>query len=739
MLSAAFVLSACSVSGTVTDTKGVAIEGANVQVVFEDGEEAVTTNSDGEYSVSAKGHSGTVEVTVSKVDHISSTRSTEIGRTGVVLDFLLVRDVVAPITGNISGTIRDIAGNGVSGAIVAASGSSVATDENGIYTLSVEVSDAVSVTVDANNYAQNSRVVAITEDATTALDMVLVAADKVETFDVTAGADISVKGATVALAGASIVNSDGSTYSGNVVAQVSFNQVTTLSGREAFPGDYIGLQENGEEAVLQSYGFIDVTLNDVDGNTLKLADGATATLTYPMDENIDNTPATIPLWYYDTVRGIWVEDGVATYDADTNSYVGQVSHFTTWNLDAKFDGATIEGCVEDVNGVRIQSATLVVSTPGVYKKKNNQDANGEFKFINAPSGLEFTIQALVGDMASSVQTVLLAAGEEQVMPTCLVVDQDAPTEHTVTGKVVYSDGSPVAYSSINLKNGANSIGYAYTNENGEFTSEKFLTPENGKVTVDVSVYIENQYIVTSQTFTLNSVSDTTNLGTFEIKVTRVTGCLVRPNGSTDFTHYNRKINLDDPYADSYYNRANVSEDGTFSFVVAQNNAERTAYAFTDDNNFTKKFSFITNVDTIDMSGTCIVLEEAIDVNKTVSANIVTSDADVFMKVGYSTYSDYEYPSEYGEETLIEEGTSGTFDLTKNGVYTILQSKDDYDERVVDGTISIIIDGVVHTLEIPLGSETYNAWAGFAIEVYQGEIRVIELNKKASYGKCERAC
>jgi len=47
----------------------------------------------------------------------------------------------------------------------------------------------------------------------------------------------------------------------------------------------------------------------------------------------------------------------------------------------------------------------------------------------------------------------------------------------------------------------------------------------------------------------------------------------------------------------------------------------------------------------------------------------------------------------------------------------------------DGTISFTLDGVTHTLTLPSDAVISEGWAAYAIEVYQGEIKIIEIDQE----------
>ena len=730
-----------AVSGIVTNANGDFIVAANVNIVYTDGNTTAITDTTGKYSASELPSSGDVTVTVSKDGYLDEVQTAQLGETEVVLDFVLSLDLVVPTTSSVSGVIKNVSGEPLEGVSVHSSLENTLTTANGSYTVAATVGEKVSITADLINYAQNSRNVTVLANETASLDMTMVVVDRVVSFSVTDGATISTKGATVEFGASSIVNADGSAFSGDVTAKVSFNQVTSSVGREAFPGDYIGLQTNGEETVLQSYGFIDVTLEDESGNELRLADGATAILTYPMDASIEATPPTIPLWYYDTVTGTWVEDGVASYDAGTNTYTGTVSHFTTWNLDAKVPRAEIQGCVSDENGLAVTNAVIYLSTEGWNRSFPLTDANGDFNFVNAPSGLEMTLSAQVNGIISPAEVFTLKAGEIKTFNECLgfdssqLADPDAVEKFTkVTGRLLYSDGSPITDTRVYILSDGQDIPAVYTDANGIFTSTTFTKPSDSKITVQFDTEIANANIHYEKTFAVDSSNVLTNVGTIEVRVTKVKLCVENDDGSA-FGDIGTEVSIDSPLnSTNYYFPDSGIVEG--DIILAQDNQVHTAYAhlhslFTDQHTRTGSTTFLANADTVDLLDACIQLHPIDDYIIKAAISFTTTIPERSLSVVYVAHDDLDSPSRYGDENILENVQSGSFNMTKDGVYLVIQEIDSFNQPDMDGTMSVTVNSQTYTLTIPANSETYSAWIGFAIKVDGGVPSVITINKESN--------
>lgn len=116
-------------------------------------------------------------------------------------------------------------------------------------------------------------------------------------------------------------------------------------------GDLAAVRADNSEAQLVSYGMTRVDMKASNGRKLQLVDGKPATLSFPVPAKFaSNTPAEIPLWSFNEGTGLWEEEGVATYDAASNTYVGTVTHFSWVNLDCAAFRSTVKVVVKDEAG-----------------------------------------------------------------------------------------------------------------------------------------------------------------------------------------------------------------------------------------------------------------------------------------------------------------------------------------------------------------------------------------------------
>ena len=199
------------------------------------------------------------------------------------------------------------------------------------------------------------------------------------------------------------------------------------------PGsDLAAIRTDGSEAQLISYGMTKVDLTSSAGKKLQLADGKPATLTFPVPEKFkDDTPATIPLWSFDEATGLWKEEGVATYDAASNTYIGTVTHFSWVNLDYPEARATLKVIVKDAAGNVVPNTKVDVDGQRDFFTNVKGEADGY-----VPINTDFYVTIHSEDYANYTPEVkqevsaIATAGETKTVEITL------PTLAHISGKVV---------------------------------------------------------------------------------------------------------------------------------------------------------------------------------------------------------------------------------------------------------------------------------------------------------------
>jgi hypothetical protein len=182
---------------------------------------------------------------------------------------------------------------------------------------------------------------------------------------------------------------------------------------------------------------MDMSIVSQSGDPLQLASGSNGTITVPVPLSMRieaQNLGTCPMWYFDTSTGSWRIEGVGTYDAISGTFVGNISHFSTWNFDYLYQSAFISGRVIDSNGTAVQGAQVKCWTDGWYQVmwesgETSTGADGKFKRIPVEAGVLFNYRARKSGYQSEILQILriLAVGEEYDVGDIVL---DAPVAQT---------------------------------------------------------------------------------------------------------------------------------------------------------------------------------------------------------------------------------------------------------------------------------------------------------------------
>lgn len=322
----------------------------------------------------------------------------------------------------VAGTVLD-AGTGapVVGATVATGDQTATTDANGKFSRLTAANAQAAVKVSKVNYAENVVIANAVNQQTTTITAQLLPVAVATPIDAVAGGTVTVPGsvAQVVLPPASLVRADGLPISGAVT--VSVTPIDPALNPAYMPGDFRARTATGSTVSrIESYGAMTVTLADATGSTVNLAAGKSATIRIPLATRGVPTP-TIPLFWFDTSTGVWIEEGTAALagTAPDQYYEGTVTHFTTWNADQYYNTVLVSGCVKDAAGALVVGAQVYsdgIDYSGTASALT--DANGNFSVamkrngegtLTGQSGTRFSNTLSVGP--SDVDFAALPAGE----------------------------------------------------------------------------------------------------------------------------------------------------------------------------------------------------------------------------------------------------------------------------------------------------------------------------------------
>lgn len=337
------------------------------------------------------------------------------------------------------------------------------TDNNGMFVINdVSVKERLGfITAQKPGYLKGMRSVVPTS-GTNMINIMLVAETLVSTVVSGSSSEVTLSnGAKVSFDGA-FKDENGNAYSGNVDVYMYHLETSNPAIEAIMPGNLQAENANGEERVLVSYGMLNVELKGASGEKLNIADGSVAQIELPINPAQNGVaPATIPLWHFDEVSGVWMEDGEATLVG--GKYQGEVSHFSWWNWDAPFPAVIL--CINAVDANNNPLANLDI------KLIESNAVNGRTAFTNGdgnicgfvPINEAFTLKAFdpcgVEVFSSNIGSFAADTNYSLVLPS-------------VTATVI--SGTLVNCANTNVTNGYASI--IYGNQlasvpvtNGDFT------------------------------------------------------------------------------------------------------------------------------------------------------------------------------------------------------------------------------------------------------------------------------
>ncbi len=214
------------------------------------------------------------------------------------------------------------------------------------------------------------------------------------------------------------------------------------------PGSLMAQNSSGAQRILETYGMLNVELQDASGNKLQVVNPTALEMPISASQ-LATAPATIPLWYFDETLGYWKEEGSATKVG--NKYVGIVNHFSWWNFDLPFPmvslGITVmflnQAPIADVRVDLIRNSQVGSSTVAGYTNAAGQVSG----FV--PANETLTINIYSSNPTCSNQVVYTQQigpfSSDTILPTIVV-----PTSTTNTTVV---QGTLTNCENVNVTNG----------------------------------------------------------------------------------------------------------------------------------------------------------------------------------------------------------------------------------------------------------------------------------------------
>ncbi len=269
----------------------------------------------------------------------------------------------------------------ISGANIKIGNSTAITDSNGVFVIDgAEVYEKFAhISVEKTGYISGSRSLVPIEGKND-VKIMLIPANT--TLTVSSGASSTVNlpnGSKVVFDGA-FQDESGNTYSGNVNVTMYHLETSNENIASLMPGMLYAQNASGSAVGLETFGMLHVELTGSGGQKLQPAAGHTAQITLAINgSQVATAPAIIPLWHFDEQGGYWKEEGQAVKQG--NKYIGNVSHFSWWNVDMATNVFVSRVHATDANGRPLQYVGLSLTSPGSPEIIYNTQSDGGFCFL----------------------------------------------------------------------------------------------------------------------------------------------------------------------------------------------------------------------------------------------------------------------------------------------------------------------------------------------------------------------
>ncbi len=364
----------------------------------------------------------------------------------------------------VNGVVHDASTSGspaISGATVqlVGSGTSVATDANGMFKMPVTAGINQTISVTKSGYSTNDVVVNLTSGTQRNITVNLMQAGTTKTVPVSSGGTVidANSNATLSLPANAV------SASGNVSVTVTGLDPTTDDVR-ALPGGLTAVDANGNTKYLQPVSFAEYVVKDANGNVLQFNQSSStgANIELPIPTSLRGKPGyengdPIECYVFDPTDGKWktpVPGVIGPSSVDGSPAIKATIFHLSWygGAPALNQRACIKGYVKNTNGTPASGA-FVEAYPG---GSGTTDATGYYDIDAAPSSnVRVVASVLSGSLISSAEIVMYTGSSTDSCYTAPDLTLGAPQQGTFDVEAtlfkVGSGTSAFDYASASIK------------------------------------------------------------------------------------------------------------------------------------------------------------------------------------------------------------------------------------------------------------------------------------------------
>lgn len=291
----------------------------------------------------------------------------------------------------VTGLILDDTGRSIEGVEVFNDDGILArSDSSGAVELLLAGDDAMVIRLRKSGYTAQSVVLRVLDSKATFSSVMKVRALPNRVSADTVIDIIDQYGARVSIAGGSLVDQQGNVVTGDIDISMTSVDVSDSDQLMAFPGDFSGLNAQGEvQPLVMPYGTVEYFLSQ-NGEELNLAPSATATIEIPtfVTQHLNGDPIVVGqqnqlIWYLNEKTGQWVEEAAGVIVESQDSPTGlsaraTISHFSWWNFDVT--AGSIGGNGEPSDELNNNSCFA----PIVFNNVPTGDVTAAVEFLTVP-------------------------------------------------------------------------------------------------------------------------------------------------------------------------------------------------------------------------------------------------------------------------------------------------------------------------------------------------------------------
>lgn len=379
-----------------------------------------------------------------------------------------VNDNITVVAG-VRGTVIDEAGRPVFGALVTCGLQTQSTDRYGTFSFKqIALSKANgSVKVVKPGYFTHYRSFLSTAGRMHQVRIQLLPKSNSGSFDAAVGGTVNLSnGAKLVMPTNAVADASGNPYTGPVQVAMTWIDPSASNLDDIVMGDLRGITTDGQERGLETYGMIGVELTSPSGQSLNIAAGKQADLSFPIPPSLSSAaPATIDLWHFNTSRARWMQEGTATRSG--NMYQAQVSHFSFWNCDAPFPLIDLCMTLQSATGNQpLNNVAVRIRRPNNSYGAGRTDSSG--MLCGKVPKNEALVLSVLDQCGTVVYTQNIGPFSSNTDLGIIQVSIPAPNQVTITGTVTDCSNNPVTNGAVLIYTGG-AFAYTATVTNGTFS------------------------------------------------------------------------------------------------------------------------------------------------------------------------------------------------------------------------------------------------------------------------------